>query len=773
MIILAAFALVAQVTPPRQTVVRDSTKPDSAAQPRRRGVPAPVRRPVTVELQASAFRDAPSRDLIAKARAARVSQDAAITSYDAKVAQRLSVKAAVGSVTLERLAYRQENAARVQWQLGVGAHVDVTGARVSIPMLGMPKVERDAVQSMSTDPGLVPLPYFPGQEPLWVGQFAARRDVNENSMVNPLANGAEAYYTYRSGDLTKITLASGDSIAVRQIDVRPRTAGPNLFVGSVWLDDATGQVVRAAYRMAAPGRATVSVSNPDSVTGKNATGAKFAGAILKSVVPTMVAEVTDIVVEYQRVRGFWLPRSQVMEGFVKSSFAKVPVTLENSFRFESVNETTGLDAFTVDTMSWRQRKVDSVNVGPYDQCKNSPIRVVTAFKADSVPVQIRVTCNTDSLLHSSDLPASAFDEGEEIFGTAQREALVAQALSLADQAPFSWNPFRKPDLQYGVSFTRYNRIEGFSTGLLATQQMGAGFEISALGRVSTADRPRGEFSLARSNASQVMRLTGYDRLVPMSDWETPLTFGSSLSAFFFGRDDAFYFRTRGAELTWNTERGIKLDWRVFREDAHTAIPKAEFSVGGSFGPNLPAEEGWFTGIGLRLRSSHGLNPRGLRVSTDIRIDGTTRDEVVLSPMSLNGFARGAAEMTVTQGLGRTSDVTLTLAGGSSIGEVPVQRLWYIGGTQTVRGQDPSPMLSGNAFWLTRGEIGRPIAFLRLSLFGDLGWAGDRTNFSEVGRPASGAGVGFSLFDGAARFDVARGIYPMKQTRVSFYLGSRF
>jgi hypothetical protein len=759
---ITAIALVLAVQ--TQTIVRDSTKPDSAGQRGRGARPAPIRRPVTAELRASAFKDAASRDLIARARAARISMDSAITGYDARVAQRLSVKAAVGPVTLERLAFRQEQSARVQWQRGVGAHVDVTGSRVSVPPFGLPKVERDAVENMATSPDLVPLPYFPGQEPLWVGQFAARPDVNENSMINPLANGAEAYYTYRSDDVTTITLPSGEKLVVRQVDVRPRFAGANLIIGSLWLDDMSGQVVRAAYRMAAPGRATVGVSGSDSA-GKRQVGATVASTILKAAIPTMVAEITDIVVEYQRVRDFWLPRSQVMEGFVKSSFAKVPVTFENAFRFESVNETTGLAAFTVDTMSWRQRRVDNVLVKPFDQCKTAATRVVTAFKGDSVPMQIRVTCNTDSLMTSADLPASAFDEGEEIFGTAQRDELVAQALSLADQAPFRWNPFRVPDLQYGVSFTRYNRIEGLSTGVLATQQMGAGMEIQALGRIETADhRPRGELSLIRSNGSRSLRATWYDRLVPMSDWETPLTFGSSLSAFFFGRDDAFYYRATGGELAWNTERGLRLDWRAFHERQHTAVPRTDFSVGGSFGPNLGADEGWYDGVGIRFRGSRGLNPRGFRASTDVRIDGATGDST---------FGRGAMELTFLRGFGAAFDGALTLGAGTSVGGVPVQRRWYLGGSQTVRGQDPSPVLAGNAFWLTRAELGRPIAFMRIAAFGDLGWAGDRNALTEVVRPASGAGLGFSFLDGVARFDIARGIYPMKQTRVSFYLGSRF
>jgi hypothetical protein len=301
--------------------------------------------------------------------------------------------------------------------------------------------------------------------------------------------------------------------------------------------------------------------------------------------------------------------------------------------------------------------------------------------------------------------------------------------------------------------------------MLATQQMGAGLSISALGRIGTADhRLRGEVALARSNASHALRLAGYDRLVPMSDWETPLSFGSSLSAFLFGRDDAFYYRATGGELGWTTDRGLKLDWRAFHERQHTAIQGTDYSLGGTLGPNLPADEGWYSGLGIRFRGSHGLDPRGFRVSTDIRVDGATGDST---------FGRASLEVTMLRGFASRLDGALTVSAGSSIGGVPVQRRWYLGGTQTVRGEDPSAALSGNAYWLTRAELGRPIRFLRLAAFGDLGWAGDRNALTDVGRPASGAGLGLSFLDGTIRLDVARGIYPAKQTRVMLYLGSRF
>lgn len=80
-----------------------------------------------------------------RARRARIAQDSSLKSYDAKVRQRLSVLMGVGKLGRGRLVYRNESAFRAQWQRGVGAHVEMTGARVAAPVLGSSKIERDAV----------------------------------------------------------------------------------------------------------------------------------------------------------------------------------------------------------------------------------------------------------------------------------------------------------------------------------------------------------------------------------------------------------------------------------------------------------------------------------------------------------------------------------------------------------------------------------------------------------------------------------------------------
>jgi hypothetical protein len=121
---------------------------------------------VTAAVLASAFRDAATRDLFNRARKARLTQDSSLKSYDSKVRQRLSVYVGIGKLGRDRLVYRQESAARVQWERNAGVHIELTGARVAIPVINSPKDERDALQDQLTDNNLSPVPYYPGSETL-------------------------------------------------------------------------------------------------------------------------------------------------------------------------------------------------------------------------------------------------------------------------------------------------------------------------------------------------------------------------------------------------------------------------------------------------------------------------------------------------------------------------------------------------------------------------------------------------------------------------------
>ena len=120
---------------------------------------------------------------------------------------------------------------------------------------------------------------------------------------------------------------------------------------------------------------------------------------------------------------------------------------------------------------------------------------------------------------------------------------------------------------------------------------------------------------------------------------------------------------------------------------------------------------------------------------------------------------------------------MTSAAGTSVGDVPIQRAFFVGGLQTVRGQRAradSVGRVGDAMWLVCGELGltRSLA-LKPALFYDSGWAGARSDFARPGRPLSGAGIGLSMLDGLFRLDVSRGIWPERRWRIDTYIGARF
>ena len=795
---LLALTIQVQMVPaPRRSpVVRDSTADTASAtgKHRNRG----IRRAVTAEDQRTAFKDATARSTLLLARVARMSMDSALVAYDAMSYSRISAGMSFLKIGRERLLFRHESAARVRWRQGVGVWMEAKGQRTTIPAV---PDDDDEMRAEMNDPDMnASIPYYPGAEPLWVGSDLAKAQVNDRDIVNPVADGAEAYYTYEAGDSARFTLPDATIIRLRELRFRPRAPKWNLAVGSLWFDLKSGQLVRAAYRLSIPMDVWAVAQAEDSNAMKDVP------RWVKPMITPMKAEVTAIAVEYGLHEGrFWLPRVRLAEGNAQVSFMHVPFKMEESFKYASVNArdslppipelTTPAHAPMPDSLDAEQRRMwrDSVRVAHRESaratkdsirqglrsaenrptgCDTSKTHVVSTLRYDSsLRVALRIPCDLSTLEHSPDLPASPYDAGEEIFGTAELEALKAEALSLAVQAPFQVRlaMLPPPTVAYGPAMMRYNRVEGLSLGASIEQQFGGGYAGVAVGRFGLADRePNVELTATRSNVSESVSLSAYNQLVSASDWGHPLTFGSSFSALMFGRDEGFYYRASGLGLSGGRASsmggGPRIDWRMFVERQRTAAVHSSFSVNGSdFPANLIARRGTYAGAAGRITHEYGLDPRGLRVMTDLRAEAAVGD---------SAYGRGALDLTITHGLGLLAGA-ITVASGSSIGSLPPQRLWYLGGSQTVRGQSPDVAQSGNAFWLTRAELGSGQVGLRPTVFADLGWAGDRTRFRDVGRPMSGVGSGVSVMDGLFRFDVARGLYPRKQYRADVYLESRF
>src|SRR5262245_21114271 len=294
-----------------------------------------VRRPVTSELLASAFKNGAAKDLLEHARTARMTQDSALSAYDVNAYQRISAGIGFSRLGRDRLAFRTETSGRVRWQRDAGMWVDITGARTVLP--GIPDIgERETRKALAQASGdMLPVPYFPGYEPLWTGPESARREVQEEGPIHPLAEGAEAYYTYSVGDSLTMTLPDHRVIRLRSLDVRPREAKWNLMVGSLWFEES-GQLVKAAYRFAVPMHIDAFVREQDP------TAFDDVPSWVKPLIFPMHGEVSAVTIEYGMYDGrFWLPRARAAEGTGTASFMRVPFKIEQTFKYNSVN---GLDS---------------------------------------------------------------------------------------------------------------------------------------------------------------------------------------------------------------------------------------------------------------------------------------------------------------------------------------------------------------------------------------------------------------------------------------------
>jgi len=744
----------------RREFVRDSLRAHRRRQDSVRTVARLARRPqLTPALLASAFKDARARDLLLRAREARLSQDSSLTGYEANAYERISVGMGFKRIGRDRLLMRAERAANVRWQRGKGAMINVTGQRSAMPMLEGIGNSDINIGSMND------VPYYPGRETLWIGSGLAKADVSEDEMVHPLATGAEAFYTYASGDSVSFQLPGGAKIELRELHVRPREPRWNVAVGSLWFDASSAQLVRAVYRMAQEMDFLAVAKEVDGEDPKDEIP-----IWVRPMIMPMKGQITAITVEYGLHEGrFWLPRSQTLEGDAQVSFMRIPVKLEQRYSYVSVNGTDPMPELTIaviDTAS------DSVSRAARrerrrTECKVGTERIRTEDRNNkALRVLVIIPCDTVALAKSPELPKSIYEEGETLFGTAERDALVDMALTLGAQPEFA--P-QAPTLSYGLSLTRFNRIEGLSTAIAADQVLGRGYTAHALFRLGVADlSPNGELSMSRTDGRRTVSVGAYRRLAASNDWGDPLGFSSSLSALLFGRDEGFYYRTWGGELRGEKQDGLIRTWRLFGEQHTDATVQTEFSVahpGGVKGEltNIDAVNGTIVGLALGHNSSFGLNPHGFRALTDIKLEGGA---------GTFDYARGSLQTTLSRGLGRALDGALTLGAGTSGGAVPIQKQYFVGGVQTVRGQRAGAAI-GDAFWLTSAEIGTRSVGIRKILFADMGWAGPRDSFSKPGRPLSGAGVGVSFMDGLIRLDVAKGIYPEKAIRTNLYVEARF
>ncbi len=698
--------------------------------------------PPTATALATAYADQGTRDLVQRARERRDAIDQSIRGYRTLAKEHLSV--GVRAVGRDRILYRQETAARIDWRRDGPIRVEMLGARDVSPT-GKVEVPGGLGNSL---PDFV---FEPSARYLLIG-------VNDSSFTrHPLARGSETDYRFRSGDTVAIRLGSGAEVRVVELRVIPRRRDPKLIDGSLWLDARTHAVTRALYRPAAPFETGVSsqkTNNGRSINIGVRTAGRRRGGIA-TVLPRARLEARYITVEYGlHQQQWWMPRMISLEGIAEFGSLAAPLRLERTYSDYTVNaaaiepgEIAAADSSG--TCSKGSKKCTCTD----DRCRR---------------FEVHVPADSAELLASSHLPPSIFGDGASALNTREADELMAELKRIAPSP--SVLALGRPDLvlEAGPSVSRFNRVEGLAPGARATLEFQP-FSLDATAHIGTSNwRPSVEMGVTRATAAAEHRIAGYSRLSAVDPGSRALGIGNSASALLWGRDDGEYFRAAGVELTGAPSRTERpwYGWRVFAEHQTEAPGKANWSLRHlvdrdyQFRPNIRADRADQLGAALTLRTSRGLNPLGFRWGTALELEGGAgtfgyvRPSLIAnSSVPLPGPLVGAVEF----------------AAGTSLGDVPAQSLWYLGGPATLRGYGANAA-NGDAFWRGRAEIANAFPAVRLAVFSDAGWAGSRSAFT-LDRPLWSAGIGASGLDGLIRFDIARALVAPTGWRADLYFNA--
>ena len=692
----------------------------------------------------SAYVDATARRLVAAARARRETIDRSITAY--RVTMRERIGAGVRALRRDRMLYRRELALRIEWRRDSVGRIDVIGAREAVPAV-RPQVELpEDLKGDVTD-----YAFDPADDRLTIGFGGGgdSRDTGGVRLGHPLAPGSEADYRFATGDSSVLVFPDGRTILLRELRVTPRRLDFRLMTGSLWIDEKSHGVVRALFRPARPFDFDEDVGDEDHD--------------IPGFVKPIRGEVRFITIDYGLWDGrWWLPRLIAMDAVATAgSWLQMPLRYE---RVYSDYEVTG------DTTSRRTPRPPRATAAA-----DSTARARCHEQGDSLGRQgiecvcrngecltfaVNVPTDTAALLGSVELPPAFASIGDTLISAGEMQDLM-HGLGRLPEAPWQ---FRARPPRWGLA--RYNRVEGLALGARGELDFGR-LRLDASARIALADgEPALEAGLTRETGTARLRLAAYRRLDAVDPTASSLGFGNSLGALLLGRDDGDYYRSAGVALTVDPAVTATQSFsvRVYAEHQRSAAKRTDFSFphvlhdDHVFRPNVVADSADQLGAAIMLRAQRGFDPEAPRWGAEMTFDGGG---------GTYGFGRGSTTLRITAPLTPRVAGAVELAAGTSVGRVPVQNRWYLGGPNTLRGYGGG-VTSGDAFWRARVEVANRIPAARLALFCDVGRAGPRDRLS-LAKPLVGAGIGASFLDGLVRIDLGRALRAPTGWRLDFYM----
>lgn len=521
------------------------------------------------------------------------------------------------------------------------------------------------------------------------------------------ATGLERY-RYEAGDTMQVDLPRPARVIA--VEAHPRTDGPNATTAILWFDAETHELLHMVLRPQGTWPLQAELSGP-------ARAVPFASKRAHGSIRYLSVEYAE------SPEGIRVPRTVTLEGQI--------LWLGNRFSMPVRVEWTA---------DWSEGALEAVREIP-------PLEPDSAAEA-LVPPPVSVGWEFG-------LPRNAVNP------------FVRRLDRIAPGPP----PLTLPALAVAtLGSLRYNQVQGLSASVRYPYPVGRRSVLSGELRVGTTSfQPTGTVAFRQDVVPLWWGFEGYSRLDDANRWDSPLGLWNSFEALVLGQDVRNYYLATGAALLIGGEnRPLTWDGSAYYERHSEARRLTDFSFfgGGSSSEADPteivADPGDIYGLRSEARLQWGDDPQVggivLRGAGELAFgDFTFQDMELMLDL-------------VTPAPGPLA-VAFRAAGGVVAGDVPSQRLFYLGGRKTVRGFQGNSA-RGAAYALFKGEVGTGAPVARVVAFADVGWAGEySTLFDED--PLVGVGVGISLLDGVARIDVGRGVLGGQDLRLHFYTSGIF
>jgi hypothetical protein len=528
---------------------------------------------------------------------------------------------------------------------------------------------------------------------------------------HPLSNFGRNEYDFAVAD--SLTIRTTDRVfEVLMVKIRPKNDLLPRAVGAIYLDRATGSVVRMTF--------------------------SFTRVALKD--PQL--EDVSVILENGLVDGrFWVPRRQEIEIRRSGSWMDFPARGIIRGRWEITGVETNIDtppAFFVGP--------EIITVSP-EQLKKY------AFKGDilaGLPSDVKLAENDDVRQVQEDA----------------RALVRAEALSRTR--------LTTPSARSVSDIIRVNRNEGLAVGAGISHRFGDGFSALGRARFGTADHAfKGTVGLGwqRSDGAG-WSIRAYDDYREAGDQPEVSGVRNTIASQEFGSDFTDYYRTCGAAVTADFGLWDGTRWRltVGREDQRPLAVTARPSTG-NYAPALPADPLSAWRIEAEgFRAAHD-GPFGATVQGSVSVLASrVRRTAGVEHNQDSWFGRLALSGSMERPFGADR---LVLSGFAAIvtgANAPVQSLVYLGGPISAPGFDfhqrrAAAALTQRVEWrhpvasipVSIGRFGRLSMPVSLVPFGQLIWtdSGVRSRGPAGWNGALGVGV-ITIFD-LLRIDVARGI----------------